>query len=1442
MPFDLTDTQFTGPALPEPFVKFELENELTKLKLLAKTTGTEGKKLKEDWDAYRRRLAQLAVRGGSLRVRNHVIEPLRERLGYTCEIESGGEVETREGREWGGYLLASADGAKLRIWTTDLDEDLDAPAKRGQAYRFSHLRIAQRVLLASGERVGLLTNGVELRLLISDPARPDSQVIFSLDPNWKRSRDVPDSFRVLLALVCPAGVKAIPELVDKARLQQARVTKDLRDQARQAIRRFIQEVLDHPGNQAWLSEQKDRDALARALWHEGLVVVYRLLFVLKLESSDDPARSFTFASTSLWRNTFSPSMALARYAPKVLHEGAETGGLLEHGLRGLFRMFHEGIECTELNVKPLGGALFSADAIPMLSQFRWGERAVAHLLDQLLWTTPKKKGGARERVHYGPLDVEDLGRVYEALLELEPGITGQPMCRLRRQKLEVVVPIAQGHKYRPESPLPPGEGQGEGGDAEDVGDVEEPEEDEEDAPKRGKKTAVQWIEEIPPDRFYLRVGLGRKATGSYYTPHSFVRFLVQETLGPQVAERSPPDDPQPGEILKLKVLDPAMGSGHFLVEACRFLGHHLYEAARLCDEKGMAAERKADSAKRKEDREAAVAEAHTYRQRVIDLPDPDDELLRYLPSRVVEGEQSGVSQRQAEALCRRLVAVHCLYGVDKNPLAVELAKLALWLESHAEGMPLTFLDHRLVVGDSLTGPFWEQMLSQPSKPKHKLREGPFQHIETHLRSALFDALRHIRRLEATVGVSLSEVNDKAQAKAELDEALLPFRVAAAAWSGGVMLGPKGCDDAAYMSLLEYVGTHHELPDKIESAPLLQMIARGLGVSKTPADTPGLQNLVFSGRCVPALSYDLTYPEVFYPNGIPYSRHGFHAVLGNPPWERMLPADKEFFASYEFTILDAPTKREREVIQNRLTNDPAIEHAYVEYIDGFRGAERAVDTLYSHQVAVIDGEKTIGKQDSFRLFMERMALLLIRSGIAGVVVPSAFHGNEGATGIRHLYLNNMALRCCYSFENRRALFEIHRSFKFACVVAQAGDPTTEFSAAFYLHDDKWLFGDRVHHAPLRYTRDFVHRTGGDYMTLLELRSQDDLDVVEQCVAEGQPFGYTCTDLCVSLGRELNMTDDAWRFTPTREQVTSGEDPRDPEVTRRLLADGYVVLQEGKTFHQFNDCWADRPRFLVPLSRMTDRPNALRASRFYRGAYRDIARATDERTLVYTLLCAGCVIGDTAKAPERTPEKRPNCAMLMIISACNSYCVDFLVRFRATAHVSLFLLNNTPLPRVGNRKGILAHAAMRLCANHAGYAPLWHEQVGDAWREEGKPPMTWPVLAGDDERWAVRAAIDAVVADAYGLSRDQYAHVLSTFSHASYKKAPELCLARFDELKQLGLEEFTRKYDPYWDIPLNENLPKPVIDLPIPGEAQDSDDDEFRLTGESKPKKSRRLRRT
>ena len=479
MALELRDCSFHGPALPEPFVRFQLERELSKRNLLAKTTGAQGRALEDRWDVFRRKLRQLGEQGGDRRVANHVLEPLVERLGYSA-LERQAEVITREGAEDGGWLFTTAEGQRLRAWTVSLGTDLDAPNRRGRAYRFSPSRVAQRVLLASGERMGLLSDGEELRILLCDPARPDSHISIRLDRagGWRAARALPDSYRLLLALVSPAGVAALPDLTEAARLAQSSVTKKLRLQARRAIEGFLQEVLEHPVNAQALADRSDRQQLAQQLWSEGLITVYRLLFVFKLESSADPARAFSFAATSLWRNTYSPNTALADLVRRVLDEGKESGGFLEAGLRTLWRLFAEGMSSSELEIKPLGGMLFGRDATPLLDQLRWGEQAVARLLDALLWT-PGEGVTMRERVHYGALDVEDLGRVYESLLELEPGISSEPMCRLRRAKLEVVVPVAQGDAYR-SNPA-------QTSDPEETGEDEEEGDENEPAPTRGPR-------------------------------------------------------------------------------------------------------------------------------------------------------------------------------------------------------------------------------------------------------------------------------------------------------------------------------------------------------------------------------------------------------------------------------------------------------------------------------------------------------------------------------------------------------------------------------------------------------------------------------------------------------------------------------------------------------------------------------------------------------------------------------------------------------------------------------------------------------------------------------------------------------------------------------------------------------------------------------------------
>lgn len=1410
MPFDiLPQITLIGPALSEPFVRYELEKELTKRKLLPRANGNEGEALQASWAAYQRNLRELGSHGGALRVHNYLLDPLLTRLGYSHWADAP-TITTREGPESGGRLLVAASGAHLRTWATDFDADLDAPARRGRAYRFSYLRSAQRVLLATGERLGLLTNGVELRLLLSDPARPDSQLIIPIDPYWKRAREVPDTYRLLLALATPDGVTALPELVEKARQQQTRVTKDLRLQARRAVQRFLQEVLDHPANRATLDTITDQTALARALWREGLILVYRLLFIFKLESSDDPAKAFSFASTSLWRKSLSPSVALAPIARAVLDAGHETGSLLEDGFRILFRMFAEGLQSTELHVKPLGGALFAPHTTPWLSQLRWGERAVSHLLDQLLWTGHTRTSAPRERIHYGALDVEDLGRVYEALLELEPGITTAPMCRLRRNKLEVVVPLAQGEPYRPAGLDLAADVADAITDAEDGDEI--PGDDEENESAGRKASKVEWIEAIPPHRFYLRVGLGRKASGSFYTPDSFVRFLVQETLGPLVDERTSHDDPQPAAILRLKVLDDAMGSGHFLVEVARFLGEKLYEACRLCDELALATEQRAERAKTDSERTAALAQADAYRQRVAELPDHDDELVKYLPSRAPEGEAAGLSQAKALALCKRLVAVHCLYGVDKNPLAVELAKLALWLECHAEGMPLTFLDHRLVVGDALTGPFFPHLLTYPSNQASL--EGLYsQGLSRRFTALLADALRHVCDLEAGVGVSLAELTAKNAAKSRLDRALAPLRIVAAAWAGGVMLGKAVCDDLAYKWLVETVAATGDLPLTLASYPALcAMIARGLGVDEVPVMGDELLDLLFSGDCIPALPFELVFPEVFFPEGDVTTRRGFHVILGNPPWEGIDTSNKEFFAGVDISILDLRTDKQINALIDRLMLNQVVcgqREKYEQEIQSLKNCSR----IYFEYVNQSSSGASGATPDLYQSFSERSTQLLTPGGIVGLVLPSSFHANEGATGMRQLFLHHMRLSICYSFENRNKLFEIDTRYKYAVVVAIAGDITKDFRCAFYLHDDRWLFADARNPEPLTYSLNFIKSTTGEQLNFLELQRPTDVEPTMVAYRSSMTsFGTLRKKLHITPTEELHKTKERGRFLPTNQILSNNEDPRYGLARLQTFRKGCFPLVEGKTLHQFTDLWEGRPEFLVPICKMVGKESRLQAASTYRLALRMVASSTNERTSIFAILPPNVLCSNSVSV-ESQPLFRKTADALALCAFANTYVFDWLLRQMVASNVRFAYLDTVPVPNLETIWAALTHSSLRLTCNHADYAALWQEQLGDIWREP-KSLFTWPVLASDTDRWLVRATIDVITAQAYGLNRDQYAHVLSTFSHTSYPQAPKLCLARFDELTTMGLEAFTQKYDPYWDIPLNESLPQPVIDLPLP----------------------------
>ena len=1346
MSVGLHDCTASGPALPEAFLRFELLDLLFKRGLLPKP----GRQFEQRWDIVRRQMRALAGTGGPLRVANHIIAPLAPCLGYSPPQRQE-PIPTREGPEDAGWLLQAPDGARLRAWTVAADTDLDAPHRSGRAYRFSPIRAAFRVLLAAGERAGLLSDGIELRLLLCDQERPDSYVAIPLTgtSGWSEQALAPDSYRLLLALASPSGLAALPDVLEAARLSQVRVTKDLRVQARAAVEGFLQAVLDDPANAPRL-RHRDRGRLAHTLWQETLVLIYRLLFILKLESTADPARAFSFAATTLWRHALSPNRALGPLVRRHLDQGHDTGRMLSDGLRTVFRIFSDGLCCSELAIAPLGGALFGPQSMPLLDTLHWSERAAAVLLDRLLWTTPN--GRERERVQYGPLNVEELGRVYEALLELEPGIASRPMMRLRRGKLEVVVPA-------------------DWTAVQDIGANT----DDDDV---GADSNIVHKQDIAGGQFYLRAGIGRKATGSYYTPDEFVRFLVRETLGPQVAACSPDDDPNPVGILALKVVDPATGSGHFLVQACRFLGEALYAACRLCDTQATAAESRAALAEPRAafaeprathaasaEQEQLLTRAQALRARIDALPDPDRALQAYLPSRAPEGGDSGVSQSRALAICRRLVAVHCLYGADRNPLAVELAKLSLWLESYAEGLPLTFLDHRLVHGDSLAGPFFPQLVTFP------VGGGELDPLLAHgvvslLATALHAALAEVRALQATVGRDAADLVLKEGAKARLDAALHPLRQLARVWSGAAMLGLREADDE-FLALAQNVGAHGTWPDKLTRRQA-RLLAAGMH----------------------ALPWDLTFPEVFQPDASGARMAGFDAVLGNPPWDIVQQSAKEFLAGFDLSILNAPTRREAQTKQARLLSDPATAAAFRIYQENFEHQHRLANRLYAHQKGIANGAATGGKLDTFRVFAERKLHLAGPHGAIGMVVPSSFHANEGATGIRDLYLRQTDLRCCFSFENRRRLFDIHVRQKFALLVAWRPGPTQSVQCGFYL-DDLAQLGDPTR--IMRYDRAFIEKSGGTHQTFLELRSTADLAIARHVFLRHSSLREWTAQRRIVLGRELNITDDADRLTPVR------------DLRRRRQ--NHLLLHEGKTIQQFDDRWDTGPRYGLALSALQDKPAWKEATRYFRLAVRKIARSTDERTAIASFTSPGYLFSITANV-ERTPQVRSNADALLLCAVINSFVFDWTLRQKTAATVNLFILEACPVcetPVAASR--FLAHGALRLSCNHSAYATLWQEQLGRC-RREATQGGAWPAVASLAARWTLRAAMDAVVAQAYGISRSDYEHILGSFVHKRFPDAPALCLAAFDTLAAQGSEAFCLAHDPYDNIALHGALATPV----------------------------------
>ncbi len=513
----------------------------------------------------------------------------------------------------------------------------------------------------------------------------------------------------------------------------------------------------------------------------------------------------------------------------------------------------------------------------------------------------------------------------------------------------------------------------------------------------------------------------RKASGSFYTPRPLTEYLVRRTLAPLVEGVSP------DRILALRVLDPAMGSGAMLVAACHYLSHAY---------------------------ERAVVEHGVCR--------------------------AGDLDPQERTRIRRTIAQRCLFGVDANPMAVELARMSLWLTTLAADRPLSFFDHHLRVGNSLLGATPADLARSPltGRPATQTRAGSlFAELDPHdaLRASMPDRLR----LVALPDDSVSAVREKAHLFAALESARSPLAgwrraldawCAWATWPQAERVAPQVWRDLIAVALgrqgLIAPHLHAEWAARIDSHAQRHRV----------------------------LHWPLAFPEVFVDrDGSPRADAGFDAIIGNPPWDTLRG--------------DGGTSRDSAMTMATFVRQAGI----------YSGALDAHANLY-------------------QLFVERSLQLLRRDGRLGLVVPWGLLADQGAAAARTALLDRCRIDAVVGFDNRQGVFAIHRSVRFALMTAASGGRTDAIPARLGERATDSLeqlpaTGRRSGDYPLTITRESLRELSGASRAIPHVESSGDLALLERLYARwpalSSPEGWN-----VTFGRELNATDDSAWFTGDR----------------------------------------------------------------------------------------------------------------------------------------------------------------------------------------------------------------------------------------------------------------------------------------------------------------------
>lgn len=1068
---------------------------------------------------------------------------------------------------------------------------------------------------------GIASNGLQLRLArdnasLTRPAwiEADLERIFSEE----RYAD----FSLLWLLVHASRFGNPDSLPQQCPLEAWREgSKEQGTRAREQLRQGVEEALVALG-QGFLAEaanQPLRDALAsgrldRNVYFQQLLrLVYRLIFLLTIEERGllHPADANADA-VKLYADGYS----LRRLRERARKRRAfDRHADLWDGLKPVLTGLAHGQPLLAL---PALGGLFAEDQCPDLDASTLGNRALLEAVAKLGWM---RSDGSLARINWRDMGPEELGSVYESLLELVPDIS------------------TDGRVFR-------------------------------FANAESSK------------------GNARKTSGSYYTPDSLVQELLDSALEPVIQQRiSGATDPEVA-LLSITVCDPACGSGHFLLGAARRLATRL-----------------------------AQLRAH--------------------------GTPSGEDFRHA----LRDVITHCIFGVDRNPMAIELARMSLWLEAMTPDRPLGFLDHHLQCGDALLGLTDLAALEQGiPKDAFKALSGDDKEICKALARQNAAELRDLERKRTAQAFGQRDLlglrsggMDKLRALEALpDDTLEQIAAKQAAWQDFAEESAESpLRHAADMLLAAFL-----LPKKERSQHFVA--TTGTVVLELLGDHAATghagKRAAANEICAEArvLHWPLAFPLV-------HAVGGFTCVLGNPPWEVSQLGEEEFFASRDAHIASLTGDRRKKAIAQLEEENPRLWNEFVE--ESQRVA--ACNTFYRAGRYPLTA---IGKLNTYPLFAETISQVTAESGRAGFIVPTGIATDDSTKYFfSHLIENKLLVRL-QSFENEEFIFPaVHHASRF-CLLTLGASRQAEF--VFFARQPS-----QIHDPRRRFTltSDEFHLINPNTLTCPVFRSERDAELtkklyraapvlIDEKRAHGNPWGIR-----FSQGL-FNMASDSHLFVDAR-----GED--------------LLPLYEAKLIHQFDHRWATYadecdsrdvtapekanhdfsviPRYWVARHEVTERLASKTWKRNWLMGWRDITGVEKIRTVIASVIpMAG--VGHTL--PLFMVEQSPQ-HTAALLGNFDALVLDYVARVKVGGtHLTYGYLKQFPvLPPDRYADADLAFIVPRVLelTYTAHDIRPWARDLGF----DGQP-FTFDTV----RRAVVRAELDAYYARLYGLTRDELRYIL------------------------------------------------------------------------------------